>query len=52
MADEPTFGCAQGAAPEGDTSNSAPPKGLGGEAPAKPKKAKAKAATDPEEKGD
>lgn len=52
MADERTFGCVQGAAPEGDTSNSGPTKGLGGDAPAKPKKAKAKAAKEPEEKGD
>ena len=52
MADEQSFGCVQGAAPEGDTSNSAPTKGLGGDAPAKAKKAKAKAAKEPEEKGD
>ena len=50
MADERTLGCVQGAAPEGDTSNNAPTKGLGGDAPAKPKKAKAK--KEPEEKGD
>ena len=50
MADEKTFGCAQGAAPEGDTSNSGPTKGISGDAPAKPKKAKAK--KEPEAKGD